>query len=130
MCGKRAGAERDAGASLCLRYRPGMVATDTTRVSASPGELGTLRLNMLPVVFPDEIQKDVVYSPPYSDQLWEQTKGAGARRQTSARPRDVRDAEDEPSLRRVRPLLDMPVELVLPAHGEPTGRPVLERLLS
>jgi hypothetical protein len=51
-----------------------MVATDTTRVSAFPGDQGTLRLNMLSVVFPDEIQKDVVYSLPYSDQLWEQTK--------------------------------------------------------
>jgi hypothetical protein len=52
------------------------------------------------------------------------------RAKTSARPHDVRDAEDEPSLRRVRPLLDLPVELVLPAHGEPTDRTVLERLLS
>jgi hypothetical protein len=52
------------------------------------------------------------------------------RAKTSARPRDVRDAEDEPSLRRVRPLLDTPVELVLPAHGEPTDRTILERLLS
>jgi hypothetical protein len=52
------------------------------------------------------------------------------RAKTSARPHDGRDAEDEPSLRRVRPLLDLPVELVLPAHGEPTDRTVLERLLS
>jgi hypothetical protein len=31
---------------------------------------------------------------------------------------------------RLRPLLDLPVELVLPAHGEPTGRDELERALS
>jgi hypothetical protein len=51
-----------------------MVATTTADVSASPGAVATLRLNMLPVVFPDEIQKDVVYSLPYSDELWEGTK--------------------------------------------------------
>lgn len=52
-----------------------MVATATTRVSASLGAVGTLRLNMLPVVFPNEIQKDVVYSLPYSDELWEDIRG-------------------------------------------------------
>ncbi len=31
---------------------------------------------------------------------------------------------------RLRPLLDLPVELVLPAHGEPTDRAELDRLLS
>lgn len=31
---------------------------------------------------------------------------------------------------RLRPLLDLPVELVLPAHGEPADRAVLERLLA
>jgi hypothetical protein len=31
---------------------------------------------------------------------------------------------------RLRPLLDLPVELVLPAHGEPAGRDELERALS
>jgi hypothetical protein len=31
---------------------------------------------------------------------------------------------------RLRPLLDLPVELVLPAHGEPTDREELERVLS
>src|SRR6266498_763335 len=51
-----------------------MVATARADVSASHGSVGTLRLNMLPVVFPDEIQKDVVYSLPYSDELWEETK--------------------------------------------------------
>src|SRR5437588_287591 len=30
---------------------------------------------------------------------------------------------------RLRPLLDLPVELVLPAHGEPTDRAALERAL-
>jgi hypothetical protein len=49
---------------------------------------------------------------------------------TSARPHEVRDAEDEPSLGRLRPLLDLPVELVLAAHGEPTDRAALERVLS
>jgi hypothetical protein len=31
---------------------------------------------------------------------------------------------------RLRPLLELPIELVLPAHGEPTGRDALERVLS
>jgi glyoxylase-like metal-dependent hydrolase (beta-lactamase superfamily II) len=30
----------------------------------------------------------------------------------------------------LRPLLDLPVELVLPTHGEPTERAALERALS
>ena len=33
-------------------------------------------------------------------------------------------------VQRLRPLLDLPVEIVLPAHGEPTDRPALERVLS
>ena len=33
-------------------------------------------------------------------------------------------------VRRLRPLLDLPVELVLPAHGQPTDRAALERLLA
>jgi hypothetical protein len=33
-------------------------------------------------------------------------------------------------VKRLRPLLELPVELVLPAHGEPTDRTVLERALS
>jgi len=33
-------------------------------------------------------------------------------------------------VRGLRPLLDLPVELVLPAHGEPTDRAALERVLS
>ena len=32
--------------------------------------------------------------------------------------------------RRLRPLLDLPIELVLLAHGEPTDREALERVLS
>ena len=31
---------------------------------------------------------------------------------------------------RLRPLLDLPVEIVLPAHGAPTDRAALERALS
>ena len=31
---------------------------------------------------------------------------------------------------RLRPLLDLPIELVLPAHGEPTDRAALERVLA
>lgn len=46
-----------------------MVATATTSVSAFPEAVGTLRLNMLPVVFLEEIQTDVVHSLPYSDEL-------------------------------------------------------------
>jgi hypothetical protein len=33
-------------------------------------------------------------------------------------------------VQRLRPLLDLPVELVLPAHGEPTDRAALEHVLS
>ena len=36
----------------------------------------------------------------------------------------------EDVVRRLRPLLDLPVELVLPAHGEPADRVALERVLS
>jgi hypothetical protein len=36
----------------------------------------------------------------------------------------------EDVLERLRPLLDLPVEVVLPAHGEPAGRDALERALS
>ena len=32
--------------------------------------------------------------------------------------------------KRLRPILDLPVELVLPAHGEPTDRAALERALA
>ena len=31
---------------------------------------------------------------------------------------------------RLRPLLELPIELVLPAHGEPTDRAELERVLA
>jgi len=33
-------------------------------------------------------------------------------------------------VQRLRPLLDLPVDLVLPAHGEPTDRAAFERVLS
>jgi hypothetical protein len=33
-------------------------------------------------------------------------------------------------VQRLRPLLDLPVELVLPAHGEPTDRSALEHVLN
>ena len=36
----------------------------------------------------------------------------------------------EDVVRRLRPLLDLPIELVLPAHGEPTDRAALERALA
>jgi hypothetical protein len=36
----------------------------------------------------------------------------------------------EDVVERLRPLLDLPVELVLPAHGEPTDRAALERVLA
>ena len=36
----------------------------------------------------------------------------------------------EQVVERLRPLLDMPVEVVLPAHGAPTDRAALERALS
>jgi hypothetical protein len=37
---------------------------------------------------------------------------------------------EEQVAERLRPLLDLPVELVLPAHGQPTDRSALERALS
>ncbi|MGN6378712.1 MAG: hypothetical protein ACTHNU_07145, partial [Gaiellales bacterium] len=36
----------------------------------------------------------------------------------------------EDVVQRLRPLLDLPIELVLPAHGEPTDRATLARVLS
>jgi hypothetical protein len=36
----------------------------------------------------------------------------------------------EDVVQRLRPLLDLPIELVLPAHGEPTDRAALERVLA
>ena len=36
----------------------------------------------------------------------------------------------EAMVRRLRPLLQLPVELVLPAHGDPVGRDALERALA
>ena len=36
----------------------------------------------------------------------------------------------EAMIERLRPLLELPVELVLPAHGEPAGRDALERALA
>jgi hypothetical protein len=38
--------------------------------------------------------------------------------------------EDNDVVERLRPLLDRPVEFVLPAHGGPTDRAVLERVLA
>lgn len=40
------------------------------------------------------------------------------------------DARRETIVAGLRPLLDLPVELVLPAHGEPTDRAALERALT
>jgi hypothetical protein len=37
---------------------------------------------------------------------------------------------EEDVARGLRPLLDLPIELVLPAHGEPTDRAALERVLT
>jgi hypothetical protein len=36
----------------------------------------------------------------------------------------------EDVIRRLRPLLELPVELVLPAHGKPADRTALERVLA
>ena len=52
--------------------------------------------------------------------------GAGLDIQLGGRKHVTRDDVVE----RLRPLLDLPVELVLPAHGEPAGREALERVLS
>jgi glyoxylase-like metal-dependent hydrolase (beta-lactamase superfamily II) len=36
----------------------------------------------------------------------------------------------EEVVRRLRPLLDLPIDIVLPTHAEPAGRAALERALS
>jgi hypothetical protein len=36
----------------------------------------------------------------------------------------------EDVIRRLRPLFELPVELVLPAHGKPADRTALERVLA
>ena len=41
-----------------------------------------------------------------------------------------KNVTEEDVARRLRPLLDLPVELVLPAHGEPLDRAALERALA
>src|SRR6266568_3710167 len=57
-------------ASTSDRFRS-MIAQPATRQSTA-AETGTgLRLNMLPVVFPNEIQRDVVYSLPYTEEAWQ-----------------------------------------------------------
>ena len=40
------------------------------------------------------------------------------------------DVTQQQVVERLRPLLDLPVEVVCPAHGAPTGRAALERALS
>jgi glyoxylase-like metal-dependent hydrolase (beta-lactamase superfamily II) len=41
-----------------------------------------------------------------------------------------KDQTREQVLERLRPLLELPIEIVLPTHGEPTDRAALERALS
>jgi len=63
----------------------------------------------------------------------EQVGGAAAQGQILEIPADwsaYKGVPPEQSLERLRPLLDLPVELVLPAHGAPSDRPVLVRALS
>jgi glyoxylase-like metal-dependent hydrolase (beta-lactamase superfamily II) len=43
---------------------------------------------------------------------------------------DPRDVSREQRAAALRPLLDLPVELVLPTHGPPTDRAALERSLA
>ena len=45
-------------------------------------------------------------------------------------PYHERDVTRDEVVERLRPLLELPVEIVLPAHGEPTGRDALERALA
>jgi hypothetical protein len=52
--------------------------------------------------------------------------GAGLDVQLGGRKHVTRDAVVE----HLRPLLDLPIELVLPAHSEPVGRDALERALA
>jgi hypothetical protein len=40
------------------------------------------------------------------------------------------DVTHEQVVQRLRPLLDLPIEVVCPAHGAPTDRAALERALS
>jgi hypothetical protein len=52
--------------------------------------------------------------------------GTGLDIQLGGRKNVTRDDVAE----RLRPLLDLPIELVLPAHGAPTDRVTLERALA
>lgn len=51
-----------------------MTPATSARKAPSPGASG-LRLNVLPAVFPEGIQKDAVQSVLYSDDYWEKVKG-------------------------------------------------------
>jgi hypothetical protein len=55
-------------ASTSDRFRS-MVAQPVTNQSIASETDAGLRLNMLPVVFPNEIQRDVVYSLPYTQEV-------------------------------------------------------------
>jgi hypothetical protein len=57
-------------ASSSDRFRSVIAQPATSQSTASETGAG-LRLNMLPVVFPNEIQRDVVYSLPYTQEAWE-----------------------------------------------------------
>jgi hypothetical protein len=48
-----------------------MAVQPATTVPTSSEACAGLRLNMLPVVFRKEIQRDVVYSLPYAGEAWE-----------------------------------------------------------
>jgi hypothetical protein len=70
---KREAKRPDSG--QIVRYRRRMAVTPRSSVpAAQPGAATGLRLNMLPVVFPPGIQKDVVFSVPYTDDYWEKVR--------------------------------------------------------
>ena len=77
---------------------------------------------------------DRMIDPEAADASWaaasDPTWGGKRRGKGSNEPSTVSltDARRETELRRGQ-LLDLPIELVLPAHGEPTDRAALERLL-
>jgi glyoxylase-like metal-dependent hydrolase (beta-lactamase superfamily II) len=63
----------------------------------------------------------------FGDTLVDRCLGAGLEIPVTWTPTDVSKPE---RAERLRPLLDLPVELVLPTHGPPTDRGALERALA
>lgn len=96
-------------------------------VSSSGIEGGDDFLLFDPLSVPDELRERataVVLTAPYHER--DADFGDGPAIQLGGRKHVTHDDVR----RRLRPLLDLPIELVLLSHGEPTDREGLERVLS